>query len=130
MKIGSTKLHQGLYILTPLNPKHYPLINNFVFHYSSILVDSCNMWNNRLGHPSHDNLVQINKKLPMLHLTCTFTPCDVCLYAKHRWLPFNNSKNCSTKCFDLVHMDIQGQLSTPSMLGFCYFLTITDDHSR
>ena len=33
-------------------------------------------------------------------------------------------------CFDLVHADIWGPYSTPSLNGSRYFLALVDDHSR
>ncbi|GAU27901.1 hypothetical protein TSUD_159950 [Trifolium subterraneum] len=45
-------------------------------------------------------------------------------------LSFPLSTSISANAFDLVHMDIWGPLSIPSMLGFKYFLTIVDDKTR
>ena len=43
---------------------------------------------------------------------------------------FQSSTHSSSSCFDLVHADIWGPYSTPSLNGSKYFLTIVDDYSR
>jgi hypothetical protein len=57
-------------------------------------------------------------------------PCDICFYAKQKRMSFPLSNSISANNFDLVHMDIWGPLSIPSISGFKYFLTIVDDKSR
>ena len=36
----------------------------------------------------------------------------------------------SSSCFNLVHADIWGPFSTPTLIGSKYFLTLVDDYSR
>jgi hypothetical protein len=57
-------------------------------------------------------------------------PCDTCFFAKQKRLPFPDSHTISANIFDLIHMDIWGPLSIPSMSGHRYFLTVVDDKSR
>jgi hypothetical protein len=56
--------------------------------------------------------------------------CDVCHFAKQQKLPFNISQSIAKTNFELLHLDIWGPLSTTSIHGHIYFLTIVDDHSR
>jgi hypothetical protein len=56
--------------------------------------------------------------------------CDICHFAKQRKLPFNTSHSIAKTNFELLHFDIWGPLSTTSIHGHRYFLTILDDHSR
>jgi hypothetical protein len=84
----------------------------------------------RFGHTSFDKLVEINKMFPFVKVSKTNMPCDICLYAKQKILPFPTGFTVSKSVFDLVHMDIWGPLSIPSMSGHRYFLTIVDDKSR
>ena len=44
--------------------------------------------------------------------------------------PASISSSSSSSCFDLIHADIWGPYSTPSLNGSKYFLTLVDDHSR
>lgn len=43
---------------------------------------------------------------------------------------FNSFVSYSTSSFDLIHADICGPYSTPSLNGFKCFLTFVDDYSR
>lgn len=52
------------------------------------------------------------------------------LWLNKRDPPFHTSIESTVACFDLLHMDIWGPFSTPSMSGHQYFLTIVDDHSK
>ena len=56
--------------------------------------------------------------------------CDVCPIAKQKRLPFFSSNNISALPFDLVHCDLWGPFSIPTVEGYKYFLTIVDDFSR
>ena len=50
--------------------------------------------------------------------------------AKLKRLPFPfNNKICAS-AFDLVHMDVCGPYSIPTLDGYEYFLTIMDDATR
>ncbi|XP_004516485.1 uncharacterized protein [Cicer arietinum] len=57
---------------------------------------------------------------PCLHIVSTY----------HKRLPFPNSTTIADCCFDLIHMDIWGPFSMPSILGYKYFLTVVDEKSR
>jgi hypothetical protein len=56
--------------------------------------------------------------------------CDVCHLAKQKKLSYQLSTSQSTRCFELLHMDIWGPYSTTTVHGHKYFLTIVDDFSR
>ncbi|KAI5423167.1 hypothetical protein KIW84_046233 [Lathyrus oleraceus] len=56
-------------------------------------------------------------------------PYNVGFYAKQKRLPFPNSDRKSVDSFDLVHMDIWGPLSIPSLNCQKYLLTVVDDKS-
>lgn len=56
--------------------------------------------------------------------------CDVYHFAKQKHLPFESSNSNASSNFELLHFDIWGPLSVPSVHGHKYFLTIVDDHNR
>ncbi|KAK2354629.1 putative mitochondrial protein [Trifolium repens] len=142
--IGVAELFSGLYILKrptvslgnlPEKSCINKLNNISQFTHSVNSLEShkdndCNVWHRRLGHASHDKILEINKNFPFVKIVNSSIPCDTCFYAKQKRLPFPNSTTISVKTFDLVHMDIWGPLAIPSMLGFKYFLTIVDNKSR
>jgi hypothetical protein len=138
-RIGVADLLHGLYVLTmpsvsTLDTPYNPCIE--IPHKSINALDKCdrtidcNLWHMRFGHPSFEKLNEINKVFPSVSVQKTSLPCDICFYAKQKRLPFSLSQSISTHIFDLVHMDIWGPLSIPSISGFKYFLTIVDDKSR
>lgn len=57
-------------------------------------------------------------------------PCEVCFYSKQKILSFYKSTHKSINNFDLIHMNIWGQLYIPSINGHRYFLTVVDDKSK
>ena len=56
--------------------------------------------------------------------------CEIYPLAKQKRLPFPSSTHVSLECFDLIHCDLWGPFSTPTIDGCRYFLTIVDDCSR
>lgn len=50
--------------------------------------------------------------------------------AKLKRLPFPFHNNISSCTFDLVHMDVWGSYSTPTLDGFKYFLTVMDEATK
>lgn len=47
--------------------------------------------------------------------------------AKQKQLSFPFNNKLSTYAFDLVHMDVWGPYSTPTLEGFKYLLTVVDE---
>ena len=87
------------------------------------------LWHSRLGHPSDSRLQALGHIFPFLKNSCNNT-CGVCPLAKQKRLPFPFNNNLSTFAFDLLHMDVWGPYSTPTLDGYKYFLTIVDDTTR
>ena len=50
--------------------------------------------------------------------------------AKLKRSPFSFHNKISSCAFDLIHMDVWGPYSTPTLDGFKYFLTVVDDATR
>ena len=71
----------------------------------------------------------IKNKFPCVKYNKSFV-CDVCHFAKQKGLCFPISTSKSKKCFDLIHVDVWGPYSIPSIHGHKYFLTIVNDYSR
>ena len=94
-------------------------------------VDTSSLWHCRLGHPSAKRLELLQSVVPTI-ISCnnkTFG-CSIYPLAKQRRLSFLTSVSHSSACFDLIHVDIWGPYSTPSLNGSRYFLTLVDDYSR
>lgn len=94
-------------------------------------VVDISMWHKRLGHPSLQRLDPIYSSLGISkHKNKVVDYCHVCHLAKQRKLSFPSPNNICNSNFELLHIDIWGPLSVETAEGFCYFLTIVDDHSR
>ena len=98
----------------------------------TFVIDSTSLWHSRLGHPSIQRMSLLQTIVHGI-VSCnnnkTFD-CTVCPFAKQKTLPFDCSAHISTSSFDLIHVDIWGPYSTPSLNGSRYFLSIVDDFSR
>nr|XP_023882015.1 uncharacterized protein LOC111994377 [Quercus suber] len=144
--IGLGRKHDGLYILQPTNSAKLfvPIqLSNFmptvlshpgVYSPSSVIADcslvSCNnttvsnsvLWHNRMGHPSSSRLHLISSTIPDVIFCDKELPvCTVCPLAKQKRLPFPNENNICSSIFDLVHCDIWGPFSVPSINGYKLF---------
>ena len=120
------------------------LVNHlYILDQSSFQIDStvtilpaCNnakndgislLWHQRLGHASYRTI----HHLPVCtHLPVQSHPCHVCPLAKKSRLPFPTSTIRTSKCFDILHIDIWGPYKIPSLTGAQFFLTILDDFSQ
>ncbi|XP_019442383.1 PREDICTED: repetitive proline-rich cell wall protein 2-like [Lupinus angustifolius] len=129
--IGAAEAKRGLYIISAKD-LHYNLngtVNNVEKTETSNL-GNYDLWHKRLGHPSNAKLAILNKAFSFINNKFNAEPCDICHYAKQKRLSFHDSNNNSAHTFDLIHMDIWGPISVPSILGHRYFLTVVDDKSR
>ena len=126
MKIGIVEERHGLYHLIPDQTDKAIC--------STIFPPTCNiipidLWHFRMGHLATGRLQCMKPHYPILQNDKNFV-CNTCHYAKHKKLPFFSSISHASHIFDLLHMDIWGPCSKPSMHDHKYFLTIVDDHSR
>ena len=56
--------------------------------------------------------------------------CESCIGGKQHRTPFDSSERHTVDLLELVHSDVCGKISEPSIGGAQYFLTFTDDKSR
>ena len=56
--------------------------------------------------------------------------CKGCALGKNTKKSFSRSKNRSKGILDLIHSDICGPMSSPSLSGCLYYVLFIDDHSR
>ncbi|MBW0494582.1 hypothetical protein O181_034297 [Austropuccinia psidii MF-1] len=76
-------------------------------------------WHNRLGHPGP-------AVLKYLGLFNEETSCLICETNKAHRLPFNHHFDPAPNPMDLIHIDLVGPITPPSLSGFKYLLTIVD----
>jgi len=124
--IGHANVYKGLYYLQCSPIFNQDFVPSIVLSYKHVDVD---LWHYRLGHPGQKTIEQLCRNFPYIQIHSK-TVCDICHYAKQHKLSYNHSASHSDNCFDLIHCDIWGPVSIPSVHGHKYFLTIVDDHSR
>jgi hypothetical protein len=56
--------------------------------------------------------------------------CRACVLGKNIKKSFPNSNSRSKGILDLIHSDICGPMSSPSLNGFLYYVIFIDDFSR
>ena len=87
------------------------------------------LWHSRLSHPSDVKLQSLSNIFPFLQ-NCCIKQCTICPLAKQKRLPFPFNNTMCDSSFDLVHMDVWGPFSVPTLAGHRYFLTLVDDATR
>ena len=95
--------------------------------------DRCqHLWHRRMGHVCWKYV----SKVPECAHGCKFKSCSkfldcrACKRAKVKKCSYPRSERVSTRCFELVHMDLTGPMATASLGGSHYALVLVDDHSR
>lgn len=117
MFIGVARQNKGLYYMNLVDVPAKATPPSTICNLST-LVDS-ETWNNLLGHLSDARLKLLHKHMEKWHLS-----------SKQRGLSFATSNSMSLLPFDLIHVDIWGLITMPSLYGHLYFLTIIDDFNR
>ncbi|KAI0993867.1 hypothetical protein K3495_g14317 [Podosphaera aphanis] len=86
-----------------------------------------------LGHPGLTT-VKNPSKLYDLHSTLPSPPtnfhCPTCELSKSKHIIPKESHDNTTKPFELVHSDLSGKFSIPSLGGKYYYISFIDDHTR
>ena len=103
------------------------------------VTESAELWHRRYSHLGFDNLSRlidydmvtgINIGSNAFKTAAHSTVCEPCLAAKQHRLPFTRSESVSTEPLQLIHMDLCGPISEPSMGGSRYLATYLDDYSK
>lgn len=128
--IGQVTHHNNIYILhnVPFHTHAHPNTCNSASLKDSDSVDLA-LWHHRLGRPSTEVLHTMSHDVSIIKFNKN-SLCHTCHLDKQCRLPFPISNFVSSKCFDLVHMDILGLIFVSTLDGFKYFLTIVDDFTR
>ena len=98
-------------------------------------LSSLNLWHLRLGHLNNQDVKKLcsEKMVKGLNVNPKDVPsdCEGCYLGKQSRLPFpKKSSGKKAKILDLVHSDVCGPMSVPSVGGSIYFSTFIDDHSN
>ncbi|KAK8921677.1 hypothetical protein KSP39_PZI020061 [Platanthera zijinensis] len=108
--------------------------NEVVLTSTAQIQQQTKLWHQRLGHLNGQDM----KKLSTQHMveglppiTTDNTVCEKCAEGKNHRLPSpKTSYRRSLMPLDLIHSDLWGPSTTPSLSGKIYFLLFVDDCSR
>jgi hypothetical protein len=100
----------GLYLLKPHPPKSSPPNKQLL----GAFKPSTSLWHSRLGHASSPIVQRVlsQNKLSFSSDSNKSVICDVSQMGKSHQLPYPNSNNISSKCFELVFSDVWGPAPT------------------
>ncbi|GJP58372.1 hypothetical protein CLOP_g6300 [Closterium sp. NIES-67] len=92
-------------------------------------------WHERLCHVNFPMLQKLVKDGSLKGLEVKggvkeIGSCPTCLETKFSKFPFNSTTGPAKTPLALVHMDVVGPTTAPSLSGSRYFLTIVDDHTQ
>ena len=92
------------------------------------------LWHARLGHVNFPAIILMSKNkmaLGLPEITHPKSICEGCLMSKQTRRPFPSQTDFTAKeRLELVHGDICGPISPPTLTGNKYFLLFVDDFSR
>lgn len=123
MLIGTGEISSGVYRLRGVTDNSKQISNTTLSF--AISTDNPDLWHKRLGHPSISAMNFFGNFNKLRDI-----PCDTCIRAKHSRSSFSISANKADAPFELIHCDVWGPYSVPSLSKARYFLTVVDDHSR
>lgn len=89
-------------------------------HRSSTSLADGNLLHSRLGHPGPVPFSNIHPGIKPPHF------CEPCVLAKHHRLPYQGTFKVASNRLELLHSDLSGIISPPSLNGGRYFFEITD----
>lgn len=98
-------------------------------------VDTSMLWHACLGHLNESKLSLVSKAQDLyrhsLPQITRINFCDSCARGKLKQTPYSkHSSYRATTLLELVHTDLCGPISTPSLAGSRYFMPFVDDFSR
>ena len=90
------------------------------------------IWHRRLGHLHFKALADLQKMvsgMPNLDFSQKEI-CKGCSLGKNVKKSFPSSMHSSKDILELIHSDICGPMSSPSLSGYLYYVIFIDDYSR
>ena len=96
---------------------------------------TANLWHKRFCHLNEQSLKKIFSHGIVDGINCDkfndLSFCESCVQGKNHRLPFpKKTERRSTKILEVIHSDVCGKISTPSLSNCNYFVTFIDDSSR
>ena len=91
------------------------------------------LWHRRLGHIGEKGLRILHRDgmvEGMSNCSLDFDFCEHCVYGKQNRVSFPSGAKRANKILELVHSDVFGPVSVPSLGKSMYYVSFIDDFSR
>jgi transposase InsO family protein len=124
----------GLYQL-PAHPVASPAEDGACFITVKSPEETPELWHRRMGHLHYRALARLPSMVTGAKLAAgavedaASQPCEPCILGKQDRRPFKQSERATSKPLELVHMDVVGPISLPTLDNARYVLTVLDDYS-
>jgi hypothetical protein len=124
----------NLYHLIDVSAASSNKVSNSVISALVSQVSNMDLWHQRLGHLGVDNirLMETQRLVEGLSISPkdSLDFCEGCVLGKQSRLPFLKSGSVRAgDLLELIHVDLNGPMSEPSLGGANYFMLVIDDHS-
>ena len=98
----------------------------------SSISELCELWHRRMAHLHHPALGLLRHMVTGLleFSTGQSDVCRGCALGKYTKTAFSSNDSKSTWILDLIHLDLCGPMSSVSLRGYEYYVTLINDHSR
>jgi hypothetical protein len=95
-------------------------------------VNPTMLWHERMGHIGGKGLRAMHNKgmvedFPECNLEVDF--CEYCIYGKQIWVRFPSGSTRENQILMMVHSDMFGSVTVPSLGGYLYYVSFIDDFS-
>lgn len=115
--IGSGVMHEGLVYLI-IEECRADSIN--AEDGGTETLPNCAILHFRLGHLSSNIMKLMHNDFPFVNAD-EGSICDICHFSRHKRLTYVLSSSRDAKCYEMIHFDIWGLISTPSVHSHKYF---------
>jgi hypothetical protein len=96
------------------------------------MINPCELWHRRFGHLNYNALPGLQKMvtgMPVFSFEHD-SICRGCALGKNTKKAYPHSNRKSNGILDLIHSDLCGPMTAPSMNGCLYYVIFIDDCSR
>jgi hypothetical protein len=107
----------------------YKILMQVVQALAHEMVNLCELWHIRLGHLNYNALPGLQKMVKGM-LVFSFehdSVCRGCALGKNTKKPYPHNNRKSNGILDLIHSDLCGPMTAPSMNGCIYYIIFIDD---
>jgi hypothetical protein len=95
------------------------------------MINPCKLWHKRFGHLNYDAFPGLQKMvtcMPIFHFEHD-SVCRGCALGKNTKNAYPHSRRRANGILDLIHFDLCGPMTAPSMNGCLYYIIFIDDCS-